>query len=166
MHTPAEVCAKSLGACFSCIEPCCQAGEETSVPAPYLRLAGAFERLPSRRRRPALDALGECPTVASNCLRDKLEACRDVRPFLLCAAGHLVEHLADVLERTGDVVEIAEVLACFKEVEMDAEAFEHDAARDPICPCWASRGIILNWSRFELCHGAHVEGGNSGYAVG
>src|SRR5207247_1635833 len=82
-------------------------------------------------------AFGECPTVASNCLRDKLEACRDVRPFLLCAAGHLVEHLGDVLERTGDVVEIAEVLACFKEVEMDAEAFEHDAARDPICPCWA-----------------------------
>src|SRR5439155_5241817 len=117
-----------------CIEPCRKSREEPPSAAPPPCLPAAFKGLTARCRPRALHAFRKRLPVAGEGVRHQLKPCRHVRPLLFCGVRHLVEHLANVLERARDIVQVPEVLTRCEEVEVDAEPLEHDATRDSICP--------------------------------
>jgi hypothetical protein len=65
-------------------------------------------------------------------LRHQSKARSDVRPVFFGFPRHLVEHLADVLQRARDVVQVAEVLSGGEEIEVHAQPFDHHLGRQPV----------------------------------
>ncbi len=99
---------------------------------PHRGLVGCFEGLSAGRHHTLLEPSREAGHEPRQRVGHGLHAASDQLPVRLGGPGHQVEHLADRLQRAGDIAERAQVLVGLEERQARTESFGHERGRHPL----------------------------------